>query len=1057
MEEPSKVNVFSEDALVEQPAIALFSELGWETANCWGEKFGEKSTLGRETPTEVVLVSLLRPALKRLNPNLPKVAIDLAIEELIKDRSLMAPAQANRGVYKLLKNGVRVTVPSEEEGDRIEIVRVIDWNEPEKNDFFLASQFWVLGEMYKRRADLVGFVNGLPLVFIELKTSHRRLENAYTDNLRDYKNTIPQIFWYNAFIVLSNGSQSKLGSMTAPYEHFSEWKKINSEGEEGKVSLETMIRGTCEKHRLLDIVENFTLFSEETVGLIKLVGKNHQYLGVNNAFDALKKRKENDGRLGVYWHTQGSGKSYSMVFFSQKVLRKIEGDYTFLIVTDRQELDDQIYKTFSSVGAVTEGQVQAGNGDHLKRLLRENHRNIFTLIQKFRTEGGEKYPKLSNRSDIVVMTDEAHRTQYDVFAMNMREALPNAAFIGFTGTPLMAGEEKTKEVFGDYVSIYNFRQSVEDGATVPLYYENRIPELQLSNVALNEDLNRVIDEAMLDERQEQKLQREFNREYQLITREERLEKVAEDIVSHFLGRGHRGKGMVVSIDKATSIRMYDKVQKYWLKYLEDLREQLANSSSEEERDRLEEKISYMEETDMAVVVSQSQNEVEDMVKKDLDIGPHRERIIREDLETKFKDSKDPFRIVFVVAMWMTGFDVPSVSTIYLDKPMRNHTLMQTIARANRVFRDKQNGLIVDYVGVFRDLEKALAIYGSGTGGQPEGGETPVKDKEKLVEALREAVEGLTGFLIERGIEPQDIIDAEGFERLKLLDDARDSIVEKDELKRTFLSLTSSVMKLYKAVLPDPVAGEFAPLVKLFSVMVERIRILDPEVDISDVMEGVTRVLDESITARSFVIPESREDEEPVDLSRIDFEELKKRFEQGRKRTEAEKLRGQVKSKLREMVRLNKSRTDYQERLQKLIEEYNSGSLNITLYFEALVKMAQELTEEEQRSISEGLSEEELAVFDLLTKPEISLTDKEKDEVKRISGDLLEILKKEKLVLDWRKRQQARADVRVTVLDELDRLPSSYTDEMYRRKSDLIYQHIYDHYYGSGKSVYAEAS
>ena len=1051
------MNDYTEDALVEQPAIALFAELGWETANCFYERFGSDGTLGRETPTEVVLVSRLRPALEALNLDLPKLAIDLAIEELVKDRSLVAPAQANQEVYRLLKDGVRVTVSSEDEGDTVEVVRVVDWNVPENNDFFLASQFWITGEMYRRRADLVGFVNGLPLVFVELKASHQRLENAFRNNLRDYKNTIPQVFWYNALIVLSNGSESKIGSVTASYEHFAEWKKIDSEGEGGRVSLETMIRGTCEKGRLLDIVENFTLFSEETAGLVKLIAKNHQYLGVNNVLEALRDRRENDGRLGVFWHTQGSGKSYSMVFFSQKVLRKLTGDYTFLIVTDRQELDDQIYKTFAASGAVTEGQVQAESGEHLKRLLRENHRNVFTLIQKFRTEGAERYPKLSDRSNVIVMTDEAHRTQYDVFALNMRNALPNASFIGFTGTPLMAGEEKTREVFGDYVSIYDFRQSVEDRATVPLYYENRIPELQLTNDALNDDLNRVIDEAILDERQEQKLQRMFNREYQLITREERLEKVAEDVVSHYLGRGQRGKAMVVSIDKATALRMYDKVQRHWLRHLEDFKVQRVNASSEDERERLGEKIAYMEVTNMAVVISPSQNEVEDMARKGLDIKPHRERMVREDLETKFKDSDDPFRLVFVCAMWMTGFDVPSVNTIYLDKPMKNHTLMQTIARANRVFRDKQNGLIVDYVGVFRNLEKALAIYGSGAGGAAGGGETPVKDKEKLLEALREATDEVTAFLRERGVEAQDILDAEGFDRLQRLDDARDSIVESDESKRRFLSLTSSVIKLFKAVLPDPASSEFAPLVKLFSVMVERMRILDPEVDIFEVMEDVNRILDESIAARDFVIPESKDSEEPVDLSRIDFEGLKRRFEQGRKMTEAERLRGRVNSKLRQMVRLNKSRTDYQERLQRLIDEYNAGSFNIDLYFKALMEIAQELNEEDQRAISEGLSEEELAVFDILTKPEMTLTDKDKGEVKRIARDLLETLKRERLVLDWRKRQQARASVRVAVLDGLDRLPTVYNDEMYQSKADLVYQHVYDSYYGQGKSVYAEAS
>ncbi|MCZ7398981.1 MAG: HsdR family type I site-specific deoxyribonuclease [Candidatus Methanoperedens sp.] len=532
---------YSEDSLVEQPAIELFSELDWQTANCFYEKFGEKGTIGRETSSVVVLLPRLRAALLSLNPDLPSEAIELAIEELTRDRSIMSPANANREVYRLLKNGVKVSFRDKENEETKEKVRVIDWIEPSNNDFFLASQFWVSGDMYKRRADLVGFVNGLPLVFIELKASHKRLEHAYRDNLRDYKNAIPQIFWYNGLIILSNGSQSKIGSMTAEWEHFAEWKKINSEGEEGIVSLDTMIRGTCEPARLLDIVENFTLFSEASGGIVKLVAKNHQYLGVNNATEALKQIEQNWGRLGVFWHTQGSGKSYSMVFFSQKVLRKIPGNFTFVIVTDRQDLDNQIYKNFAGAGAVTEEQVQTESGEHLKQLLREDHRYIFTLIQKFHKKKGETYPMLSARKDIIVITDEAHRSQYDALALNMRNALPNAAFIAFTGTPLIIGEEKTKEVFGDYVSIYNFKQSVDDGATVALYYENRIPELQLTNRELNEDLQRVIEEAELDEEQENKLEREFAREYHLITRDDRLEKIARDIVAHFMGRGQFGK------------------------------------------------------------------------------------------------------------------------------------------------------------------------------------------------------------------------------------------------------------------------------------------------------------------------------------------------------------------------------------------------------------------------------------------------------------------------------------------------------------------------------------
>lgn len=591
-----------------------------------------------------------------------------------------------------------------------------------------------------------------------------------------------------------------------------------------------MIRGTCEKGRLLDIVENFTLFSDAGGALVKLIAKNHQFLGVNNALDAVRSIRENQGRLGVFWHTQGSGKSYSMVFFSQKVLRKVPGNWTFVIVTDRQELDDQIYKTFQSAGAVTEHQVQAQSGEHLKQLLQEDHRNIFTLIQKFHTEKGKTYPKLSDRSDIIVITDEAHRTQYDILALNMRNALPKAAFIGFTGTPLMAGEEKTREVFGEYVSVYNFRQSVEDGTTVSLYYENRIPELQLTNANFNEDMERLIEDAELNEAQEKRLEREFAREYHLITRDERLEKIAEDIVAHFVERGQKGKAMVVSIDKATAVRMYDKVQKHWKMYLSQLKEQYSRSdprsrpgsyaprgrpgshyprgrpasyasrgrSTDDPRghpallDKIAyDKIAYMESTDMAVVVSQSQNEVDDFRKKGLDVLPHRKRMVKEDLESKFKDANDPLRIVFVCAMWITGFDVPSLSTLYLDK---------------------------------------------------------------------------------------------------------------------------------------------------------------------------------------------------------------------------------------------------------------------------LLVFTQELNAEEQRTISEQLSEEELAVFDLLTRPNMDLSEKEKDQVKKVARSLLETLKCERLVLDWRKKQQERAKVLTTVKNILDTgLPRIYTKELYERKCDEVYQHIYDSYYGEGRSIYAAAS
>ena len=699
------------EAALELSTIALFEKLGYTTANCYNEWISGTSNLGRETRSDVVLISKLRPALEKLNPHLPKQAITLAIEELTRDRSALTLASANREIYDCLKDRVKVTYRNDDGEDVTENVTVIDWQTATNNDFFLASQFWITGEMYTRRTDLIGFVNGIPLIFIELKASRERVEFAYQNNFCDYRKEIPQLFWYNGIVILSNGGISKIGSLTATWEYFSDWKKINSEGEEGIISLDTMIRGTCDRTRLLDIVENFTLFSEEQGGLIKLVAKNHQYLGVNNCLETVQNIRENQGKLGVFWHTQGSGKSFSMQFFSQKVHRTITGNWTFVIITDRDDLDNQIYKNFAKTGAVTEPEqkVRAHSGEHLKQLLTEDHRYVFTLIQKFRTQKDEQYPKLSDRHNIIVIADEAHRSQYDSWAANMRTALPNAGFIGFTGTPLLAGEEATRREFGDYISIYNFRQSIEDGATVPLYYENRIPKLELTNSELNQEIADAIESADLDEAEENKLNREFARELHLITREERLDEIAKDIVSHFLGRGYQGKAMVVSIDRFTAVKMYNKVQQYWQQHLTDLQNQLITANTTE-REQLTAQIQYITETDMAVIISSSQNEEEIFNKKSLTIKPHRQRLAKENppLDEKFKDANNPLRIVFVCAMWITGFDAPSCSTIYLDKPMRNYT-------ANRVFEDKVNGLIVDYIG-FPRLAKNLAIYGSASGG-----------------------------------------------------------------------------------------------------------------------------------------------------------------------------------------------------------------------------------------------------------------------------------------------------------------------------------------------------
>lgn len=1041
------MNLYSENYLVEQPAMELLHTMNWDTIDCYNEKFGRDGTLGRLTSSEVVLIRELRCAILKLNNDIDIDAVEMAIEEITKDRSSLSLICANKEIYGLLKDGVPVSYRDEYDEDVETRVRIIDWNNTDNNSYLMVNQFWVNGSLYKRRADIVGFVNGIPLVFMELKASHKHIENAYKENLRDYRDTIPQIFWYNGFIILSNGSQSRIGSITSTMEFFSEWKRVENEKEDIKVSLEAMLLGTCGRGKVLDILENFVLYQNNE---IKIIAKNHQYLGVNNAIEAVSDIKNRNGKLGVFWHTQGSGKSFSMVFFTQKILRKIPGNWTFIIVTDRTDLDNQIYKTFSSVGVINE-ECQADSCEGLKSLLKEDHRMIFTLIQKF--QWADVSQPVTLRDDVIVITDEAHRSQYDTLAQNMRRALPNASFIGFTGTPLVEGDAITREVFGDYVSVYDFSAAVADGATVPLYYENRIPELQLINEDLNEDLNDVIDAAILDEEQEKRLEREFLREYQLITREERLDKIAEDIVEHYMSRGYMGKAMVVSIDKVTAVKMYYKVKEEWNKYLLNLKKR-HSTATESDRNLIEMKISYMQETDMAVIVSPAQNEVDDFKKKNIDILPIRKRIQSENLDEKFKNPDHSLRIVFVCAMWITGFDVQSLSTIYLDKPMRNHTLMQTIARANRVFEGKPNGLIVDYVGVFRNLQKALSIYAKP--GQ-NGINAPVKNKEQLVLDLQEVINHTKNFCSDININLEDIIKSstKGFEKIGLMDDAVDILVSDEIIKKKFIQLGNLTWKLFKAILPDSNAYQFEEESHLIHKLVEKIKSLNPEVDIDHVMKGIEEVLDISIDAEGYII--SDEKENIVDLSGLDFDKMRSDFEKKHKNMEMQKLKNKVERALNDMVEKNKTRTDYLERFEKMIEEYNSGSKNVDIIYRNLVDFAEALSEEQKRHIQENITEEELALFDILIKPEMQLAEREKQQVKRLSRYLLEMLKREKLILDWRKKQQARAEVLYTIEVVLDKeLPRSYSTDTYQKKCEVVYQHIYDCYYGNGQSLYSVA-
>ncbi len=1037
------MNPYNENNLVEQTVIKLIQEL-WGNSECHINAYTdeEDAKLGRNNRGEVVLTKYLRPVLEKINTHVNSDAIDQAVNEVTRSRAHLSLISANQEVYTLLRDGVLVNVRRESGEMDTEKVHIFDYEHPENNEFLLVSQMWITGPIYTKRPDLIVFVNGVPLINIELKSIEKNLKDALTDNITPYRESIPQLYWYNLGLIISNGIENKFGSITSPFEYFNEWKKVTSEEDETKNDIATIINGICHKGRMLDILENFVFFDTGKGKVSKIVPRYFQYYGVNKAFDNVKIRKEIEGKLGVFWHTQGSGKSYSMVYLSQKVMRKVQGNFTFVIVTDRGDLDRQSYDNFAHVGAVYEAQVQADSIVGLKQLLTENHRQIFTTIQKFQ----DINDAVSERDDIIVMTDEAHRTQYSLMAQNMRKALPNASFIGFTGTPLMAdGDDKTRQTFGDYVSKYNFGQSVEDKATVPLYYENRVLKLKNVNDDLEKQLGQVIERYSLSEDEEEKLEQEFSTFYHIITREDRLDAIARDIVEHFAGRGYDGKAMVVSIDKKTSVRMYVKVQKEWEKYIGKLRLDLSRTDDEYQRGKIEALLDQAERVDMAVIVSQDADEIETMRQLGIDMSEIRARMNArtEDgktslLEDDFKKPDSRLRIVFVCAMWLTGFDVPNLSTLYLDKPLKNHTLMQAIARANRVAEGKSNGLIVDYIGVFKSLQHALAMYAS-----TNKNDVVIHPKEELIEKLRGGLEKIDEFLAVRSIVIENVMNSDNHEKLHLLERYANIILENKDAKKVFLSSVADLYQTYLSLLPDPYAEDYYEKVQALKSLSTRIRnVGGKSIDVSVVQKEMEELLDKSIQTGEYVIPHYKK---MIDLSQLDANALHDYF-MGleNKNVQVESLTKEIEEKIKEMARRNKKRLKFLERLDVLLSEYNKGGHDVEELVNQLIELAKELSEEENRAVKENLTEDELAVFDLLVKD--NLNPGEVEEIKKLAKEMIEKLKAEKLTPHWREFEPTRSGVKTTITDYVYKLPDpAYTEEECKSLVSPLYNFVYEQY------------
>ena len=1120
----------SEDRLVQATfADHLLQVLGWESVYAWNqETFGPNGTLGRADTREAVLTRDLRAGLERLNPNLPTPAIEDAVRQLTVFDASRSMLQHNRDFYRLMLNGVPVELKDAQGRLQTARARVIDFDNAPGSNRFLAVRELVLqgprAPSYNRRADLVCFVNGLPLVFIELKAVYKNIREGFDNNLSDYmnENVIAHAFHHNAFLVVSNGDRARYGSITSHWEHFGEWKRLY-EAEAGSLEAEVLLNGMLAHDRLLDIVENFILFDDSKPGgTRKIVGRNHQVLGVNRAVASVEHQEElksafpperryerrvvelplesrvpteNEfrrgrsrstspfiphgpveiieradpdlGRLGVFWHTQGSGKSYSMGFFAEKVRRKLQGNFTFVLMTDRNDLDDQIWKTFAGCGITSEQTPRASSGADLENRLKENPSYLFSLIHKFNQNVDPNHPY--NESDnIIVMSDEAHRTQGGRLARNMHLALPNASFIGFTGTPLFTQDELTRRIFGDYVSRYDFKRSQEDGATVRLVYDNRGEKLNVSRTDLNDLIADKVEEADLDPDQEALLDKLLGQDYEVITADERLKKIADDFVEHCATRWQAGKSMLVCIDKITCARMLQLIKPRWEEKSKAVRAkaeakrlEAEGTSDQDESEKLADEATelsaqanWLDETIVEIIISEAQNEVSDFKKWGFDIIPHRKRIKRGfetpdgervDVETAFKDPDHPFRVAVVCAMWLTGFDVESLSTIYIDKPMRAHSLMQAIARANRVYPGKEFGLIVDYNGMMRSLREALAQYALGGDSQEGGGEVAVTVEEYL-QALIESIEATESHLRGLGFDLKTLTGTKRFERIKGIKNAVDAAYTSDDDKRRFEILARQVFARFKLLATERSAFAYAERHDNIEAVYKKISERRDTADVTELLKELHRIVNESILTQ-----EQGDDQAEgltFDLSEIDMEKLREEFAKKvqHKATTLQDIRDILEQKLAEMLARNPMRMDYQLKYEAIVAAYNREKDRVTIEntFKTLIELIEELDVEQMRAVEEGLDEDELAIFDLLKKDGLNRPEREK--VKQASRELLEAINHRLAELDrfWEK-EQTKAEMEVFILDAVyEKLPpTAFTSEEKQAVATEVYNYVWE--------------
>lgn len=1017
------------ESTIEHAALTWFVELGYAIGHgpqmAPGEPAAERDGFG-----EVVLVGRLREALRKVNPTIPEDAREEALRKVLRVATTSL-VQTNRAVHRMLREGVDVEYARPDGSIKGDKVRLIDFADVQANDWLAVNQFTVIEAGHNRRPDVIVFVNGLPLALIELKNAvdeDADIWAAYAQ-FQTYKAEVPSLLHYNAALVVSDGLQARIGSLTANQEWFKVWRTIDGEGDAPKsaLELETLVRGVFERRRFLDLLQHFIVFEEDadTGALHKIIAGYHQFHAVNAAVEETVRAsgmndagvlregagrywsgRQHDGKLGdrragVVWHTQGSGKSFTMLFFAARVIRESAmQNPTLVVLTDRNDLDDQLFGQFQRCHDIL-GQmpVQAGDREHLRELLnRASGGVIFTTIQKFVPEKkGERFDRLTDRQNVIVIADEAHRSQYEFgsrvvkrkdgtsyiahgLAVNIRDAMPNASFIGFTGTPIEKSDANTKAVFGDYISVYDIQRAVADKATVPIYYESRIAKLALNAAEMpkiDEEFEEITEGEELTKKE--KLKTKWAALEALVGDTKRIKLIAADLIQHWEKRAEAmsGKAMIVCMSRRICVDLYDA--------LIDLRPKWADET-------------------LKVVMTGS-----------ADDGPEWQRHIgtkekRRELASRFKDAKDPFRIVIVRDMWLTGFDAPCLTTMYADKPMVGHGLMQAIARVNRVFRDKPSGLVVDYLGLGEALKQALATY-TESGGKG----APTYNMAQAIAVMLEK-HGIACDLM-HGFNWQKWATGKPIEQLALIPAGQEHILEQKDGKKRWAQVVTELSRAFALCAASEEAAKIRDDVSFFQAIQAALSKHSPNSRKSpeQIDAAIRQLVSKAITTDGEIIDVFTS----AGLKKPDIGILSPQFlaeVRGlkHKNVAAELLEKLLKDELKVRSRKNLVQSQsFAEKLKKTLNAYHNRAISTMEVIDELIKLAKEMDAATKRGEDLGLTDDEVAFYDALAVNESAVKAMGDDKLKVIAAELITQVKKS-VTIDWTLREGARAKIRVMV-------------------------------------------